>query len=72
MASLRTRSQPPRLVLEPQLYGIVAVTIHGLDLQHFTRPRFNDSHRHDAAIGLEYLRHADFAAQDTFSHVSVP
>ena len=72
MTPLRTRSQPTRLVLETQLHGVVAITIHSLDLQHFTRPRLNDSHRHDAAIGLEYLRHADFAAQDTFSHVSVP
>ena len=60
------------LVVEAELPGVVAVAILGADLQHRAGPAFQDRDRHDDAVLLIDLGHADFSPEQPDTHRPTP
>src|ERR1700728_901031 len=55
---------------ESKLHGIVAVGGRRLALCDHARPRLHERHRDYLSVGGEHLRHSDFLAENSWTHIS--
>ena len=72
VALFRLGELPFRNVLEAQLYGVVAVLLLGLLLDHDAGTCLDHSDRDDLTGFVKDLGHADLSADDGLFHVGFP
>ena len=72
MTTYTSTREPPRLIGEAQLDGLVPISFDGPDLQHVARAGLDDRHRDHLPSLVVELRHPDLAAEYSNCHRSVP
>src|SRR5262245_33426389 len=68
VAAFRPSGAPPRLILEAELHGVVAVALLVPDLQYRARAHLQDGHRGNPALVVIDLRHPNLKTEQPQRH----